>query len=185
MAALDDLRSYYSRLSSRDRNLLVLMGGAVALFLIFMIGTSLARANSKRADRIEVKTQELREVAQLTQGYRQAESQRQDLERKLKDHGVRNLFSYLEELGKRDGLDIGGMSDKGAVPLGDSKDSRIVQQSVDVTLTRVKLDKLTRFLNDVETNPGLVRVTRLQLRPREDDAVLDAYFTVSTYYLGS
>ena len=185
MAALDDLRNYYGRLSSRDRNLVLLMGGAVGLFTVFMIGTSLARANGKRADRIEVKTQELREVATLTQGYRQAESQRQDLERKLKDHGVRNLFSYLEELGKRDGLDIGGMSDKGAAPLGDSKDSHIVQQSVDVTLTKVKIDKLTKFLNDVETNPGMVRVTRLQIRPREDDAVLDAYFTVSTYYLGS
>lgn len=182
---LDEIRNYYSRLSTRDRNLLTLMIGAVALFAIFLISTSIGRATSKRADRIEVKTQELKEVAQLTQGYRQAESERKEIETRLRDHAVRKLFSYLEDLGKKDGLDIGGMNDKGSAPVGDSKDSKIMQQSVDVTLTHVELAKLTKFLNDVETNPGVVRVTRLQIRPRQDDAVLDAYFTVSTYYLGS
>ena len=124
-------------------------------------------------------------MAELTAGYRQAESQRQDVERKLKGSAVRNLFSYIEDLGKKDGLDITGMTDKGSSPATDDKTSPVMQSSVEVTLTHVPLDKLTKFLNDVENNPGMVRVTRLQVRPRSDDAVLDAWFTVSTYYLGS
>lgn len=182
---LDDARQYYERLSARDRNLLFLMVGAIALFIIFMSATSFSRAADKRRARIDTKRQQLAEVVQLTRGYRQAETQRQDLERKLQTNAVRNLFSYLEELGKRDGLDIGGMTDKGSSAASDDKSSKIMQQSVEVTLTRVQLDKLTKFLNDVENSPGMVRVTRLQVRPREDDAVLDAWFTVSTYYLGS
>ncbi len=77
------------------------------------------------------------------------------------------------------------MNDKGTGPAGDSKDTKIMQQSVEVTLTHVELAKLTKFLSEVENTPGVVKVTRLQVRPREDDAVLDAWFTVSTYYLGA
>ena len=182
---LDDVRGYLERLSQRDRNLLALLALVVGLFAILMAGTGLSRAASKRLSRIESKQKSLREVVQLTAGYRQAEQQRQDVERKLKGSAQRNLFSYLEDLGKKDGLEIGSMNDKGSAPAGDDKDSKIMQSSVEVTLTHVQLDKLTKFLNDVENNPGMVRVTRLQVRPRDDDAVLDAWFTVSTYYMGS
>lgn len=180
---LDDVRQYYERLSSRDRSLLLLMGAVISLFVIFVSATSFSRAADKRRARIEGKRSQLAEVVQLTRGYRAAESQRQEMERKLQTNAVRNLFSYLEDLGKRDGLDIGGMTDKGSSAATDDKSSKLTQQSVEVTLTHVQLSQLTKFLNDVENSPGVVRVTRLQVRPREDDAVLDAWFTVSTYYL--
>jgi general secretion pathway protein M len=187
MAVMDEARNYWERLSGRDRNLLMLMGGAIGVFLVFVTGMSMSHALDRRQALLETKTKNLREVAQLTVGYRQAESARTELERKLKDHAVKNLFSYIEELTKKDLIDIGGMTDKGTGPVGDGKDkdSKLAMQSVEVTLTRVPLDKLTKFLNDVENNPGMVRVTRLQIRPREDGDVLDAWFTVSTYYLGS
>ncbi len=184
MAITDDVKSYWERLSSRDRNLLMLLGVVFGGFVVFMTTFQLNQAASKRQTRIDTKMTQLREVAQLTSGYRQAETQRQELERKLKDHAVKNLFSYLEELSKREALEIGGMSDKGQGPVEGSGATKLAQQSVEVTLTRVPLDKLTKFLNDIENNPGMVRVTRLQLRPREEDNVLDAWFTVSTYYLG-
>jgi type II secretory pathway component PulM len=182
---VEEIKSYWGRLSSRDRNLLVLLSVVLSAFVIFMAGVSLSRAAQKRADRIQTKTNELREVAQLTVGYRQADTAKQELQRRLKDHAVKNLFSYLEDMSKKDGLDIGGMSDKGTQPVSDDKDMKIMQQSVEVTLTHVPLDKLTKFLNDVESGLGVVKVTRLQVRPREDDNVLDAWFTVSTFTLGS
>jgi len=182
---LDSLRTSLGRLSSRDRNLLALMGVAIALFVVFLVGHGLSAATAKHEARIKLKQTQLREVAQLTRGYREAELQRTDIERKLRDHAVRNLFSYLEDLGKKDGLDIGGMTDKGSTSASDDKSSKIMKSSVEVTLTHVQISQLTKFLNDVETNPGMVRVTRLQIRPREDEAVLDAWFTVSTYYLKS
>ena len=181
---LDDVRGYLNSLSQRDRQLLTLLAVALSLFAIFLAGTGFARAASKRRARIDTKQKQLQEVAQLTAGYRQAESQRQDVERKLKTSAVHNLFSYIEDLGKKDGLDIGSMNDKGQTAVS-TTEPKIMQSSVEVTLTHVPLDKLTKFLNDVENNPGMVRVTRLQVRPREDDAVLDAWFTVSTYFLGS
>ena len=184
MAFTDQIQSSIGRLSDRDQKLLAFTGLALAGFLIFVAGVQLNRAASKRVEHIEAKEAQLREVAQLTSGYRAAEAQRTDLEKKLKEHGVKSLFSYLEDLGKKDGLDIGGMTDKGSSPAG-AKDSNITQASVEVTLTKVELAKLTKFLNDVETSPGVVRVTRLQVRPRGDEAVLDAWFTVTTYYLGA
>ena len=186
MALVDDINSSLSRLSSRDRSLLALMAAALSGFLLFVTGLSITRAMTKRTDRIASKQAQLREAAQLTSGYRVAETQRNDLERKLKEHGVKNLFSYLEDLGKKDGLDIGGMTDKGSSAVDPkNKDSTIQQASVEVTLNKVELAKLTKFLNDVETTPGVVKVTRLQVRPREEEQVMDAWFTATTYYLGA
>jgi len=181
---LANAQAALDKLSSRDRKLLLLMVSAIALFVVFLAAHGLSSAAAQKAHRIDGEQKQLREVATLTAGYRQAETQRQQTESKLKNHAVRDLFSYLEELGKKDGLDIGGMTDKGSAPAGD-KSSKLMQSSVEVTLTHVQLDKLTKFLNDVENNPGMVRVTRLSVRPRNDDAVLDAWFTVSTYYIGS
>jgi hypothetical protein len=181
---LEQLNDFYSRLSERDRLLLVMMGLALSAFAVFISGVSLGRAAQKRSDRIASKSQQLREVSQLTVGYRQAEQTRQDLERRLKDHAMKNLFSYLDDLSKKDEISIGNMTDKGSEPAGD-KTSKVVRSSVEVTVTHVEIDKLTKFLNDVESNPGIIKVTRLQVRPRKDDAVLDAWFTVSTYFMGS
>jgi hypothetical protein len=183
MAILDDINAGLGRLSERDRKLLGIMVGALSCFLLFVVGVSVNRAISKRAERIATKLGQLHEAAALTTGYREAEKQRTELERKLKEHGVKSLFTYLEDLGKKDELEIGGMTDKGSSPAG--KDATIQQASVEVTLTKVELSKLTKFLNDVETSPGVVKVTRLQVRPRDDEPVLDAWFTVTTYYLGA
>jgi type II secretory pathway component PulM len=182
---LSEVQAALDKLSSRDRKLLALMGTVLALLLVFAGAHGISSKASKEAHRIALEQGQLREVATLTAGYRQAESQRMETEAKLKGHAVRDLFSYLETLGKKDDLDIGGMTDKGSAPAGDDKSANLMQSSVEVTLTHVPLDKLTKFLNDVETNPGMVRVTRLSVRPRDDAAVLDAWFTVSTFYIGS
>lgn len=183
MALIDDINAGLDRLSERDRTLLGVMAAALGCFLIFVVALNVSRNLSKRSERIALKQGQLHDAAQLTSGYRLAQAQRTDLEKKLKEHGVKNLFSYLEDLGKKGGLEIGGMTDKGSSAAG--KDTTIQQASVEVTLTKVELLKLTKFLNDVENNPGVVKVTKLQVRPRDDEPVLDAWFTVTTYYLGA
>jgi len=75
------------------------------------------------------------------------------------------------------------MNDKPAQILQEG--TKITEQSVEVTFTRISLDKLVKFLTDVEATKALVKVTRLQVRPRTDEAVLDAWLVVTTYTLES
>jgi hypothetical protein len=74
------------------------------------------------------------------------------------------------------------MTDKGSQPLNETK---ITESSVEVTFTRIKLEKLIKFLSGVESGSGLVKVTRMQIRPRSDEPVLDASLVITTYQLSS
>lgn len=178
---LTDAAAAFGRLTPRERGLVSLAAGAVLILVIALTSLSVSRATSRREARIRSKSAQLEEVAKLTSGYRAAETQRQELERRLAGNKVQ-LFSYLDELAKRQKIEIGGLSDKGTAPIPDTK---VVESSVEVTFTRIALDKLLKFLQEVETTQGLVKVTRLQLRPRSDEPVLDAWLVLTTYTLSA
>lgn len=180
---LSDALSAFGRLSPRERNLVALTGTLVIAFVVAIAALQVSRTVSRREARIRGKLGQLDEVAKLTSGYRAAETQRNELEARLRGNQVR-LFSYLDELAKRQGLEIGGMNDKGTQPAG-GEGSRISESAVEVTFTRIGLDKLVKFLAEVEATQGLVKVTRLQIRPRGDEPVLDAWLVVTTYQLAS
>lgn len=179
---ISDGLSALGRLSPRERGLVALAGGAVAVFLVVAVTFSVNRSIAQREARIKTKQEQLEEVGKLTLGFKAQEAQRTELERKLQNNKIR-LFSYLEEMAKKDGLSIGGMNDKGTQPLGEG--TKINESSVEVTFTRIQLDKLVKFLTELESGQGLVKVTRLQVRPRSDEAVLDAWLVVTTYTLES
>ncbi len=179
---VSDALAALGRLSPRERGLVGLAGGAVLIFLIVFISLSVGRSIDKQETRIKTKQGQLDEIGKLTGTFRAQESVRKELERRLQDNKIK-LFSYLEDLAKKDSISIGGMNDKGTQPM-DGGD-KINESSVEVTFTRIPLDKLVKFLKDVEGGQGVVKVTRLQVRPRSDEAVLDAWLVVTTYTLES
>lgn len=188
MARLDEIRQLadsagaaLSRLSPRERTMVFGTASAVVLFAVLLTTLSVSRAIDRRVSRIAVKARQLEEVAQLTSGYAAAERDRTDLERRLRGNTVR-LFSAVEELGKKLQIDIGGMSDKGSQPVGDGK---IAESSVEVSLMRIDLDKFNRFLQEIETGIGIVKVKKMQIRPRNDEPLLDAWIVVATYQSSS
>lgn len=169
----------YSRLQPRERKL-VTVGGLFALVAItLLVSFAVSSAVTRRETRIDLKITQLEEFRRSMGGFRAAEQERSTLETRLKGAPVR-LFSLLEDAAKRHGLEIGGMVDKGIHPLGESKINEI---SVEVTLNRIPLDKLVQFLTELESGQALVKVTRIQIRPRPGDATIDASLMVSTYQL--
>jgi general secretion pathway protein M len=70
------------------------------------------------------------------------------------------------------------MTPKGDVGIGDGK---IVESTVEMTLTDVDLRKLTDFLRTVESGPGVVKVKFLRVEPRAASNTLTAWVGVSTY----
>ena len=101
------------------------------------------------------------------------------MERQLSSSSV-SLISFIEEKGERAGMKIPAMNPKGEVPLGDG---RILESSVELTLTDISLRSLYDFLTSVEEGPGIVKVKFLRLEPRPDNQTLTAWATIATYRL--
>jgi len=179
MATFGRLGDALSSLSSRERRMIFLLGGALLLTVVALGGLSVRRTISARETALETKRQSLQKVAILASGYSEAEAARARIEARIKGTPVR-LFSYLEDLAKKQSVPIGDLQDRGNTPAGEG----VQRSTAEVNFTRIDPRKLTSFLNEIEKSAHLVKVEKLRVRTRTDDpTLLDASVTVSTYQL--
>jgi len=171
------VQTWFSRLSQRERRMVLLAGGAVAAFLVFILLFSFSNSAAAHKRRYEANLASLEQVQALAASFRESENARQAVERQLGNSNVR-LISYIEEKGTQSGLDIRTMNPKGDVAIGDG---RIMESAVEVTLTDVQLDQLVNFLTSVERGPGVVKVKRLRLEPKVENQTITAWATIATY----
>jgi general secretion pathway protein M len=176
-ARIADVQNWLGGLTARERRLVAIAAAAVGVFILFIVFFSFSSTAAATRRRTEAKIAKLQQVQALAASYREAEQARQNVERQLTQSNVQ-LISYLEDKGTNAGLDIRSMNPKGEVPL---RDGKIVESSVEVTLTDVELNHLVEFLSEVERGPGVVKVTRLRLEPRPENQKITAWATVSTY----
>jgi general secretion pathway protein M len=177
---LAQLQSRWSALSQREQRMLMGMGAALSLFLVFVIAFSFGSAARAKEKRIQTKLEQLVQVQELAANYGQAQARREAAEQQLRQSNIR-LMSYLEQKATASGLGvISSMSPKGDSPLGDG---RIIENSVDMTLTDITVRDLVEFLQSVEGGPGVVKVKTLRVMPRPAQENLTAQVTVATYRL--
>jgi len=174
-----DAQAWFLRLTERERVLVSAAGATLGVFIIFLILFYFSSSASGYRDRTEKKLQRLAQAEVLASSYSDAERARQDVERQLSSNSV-SLISYIEEKGEQAGMKIPTMTPKGEVPIGDG---RILESSVELTLTDISLRSLHEFLTQVEGGPGVVKVKYLRLEPRPDNQTLTAWTTIATYRL--
>jgi general secretion pathway protein M len=174
---INDIRTWFDRLSNRERQLVALTSAAVLGFIIFIILLSFSNTAQRYQRRIDDKLKSLQQVKELASSYRQAAQERQEAEQQLQASNVR-LISYIEERATQAGLEVPNMTPKGDVPLGEGQ---MIESSVELTFTDVNLLKLTEFLRLVEGGPGVVKVKTLRLETRSGTETLTAWTTVATY----
>ncbi|HSP18115.1 MAG TPA: type II secretion system protein GspM [Myxococcaceae bacterium] len=174
-----DLQAWYLRLSARERLMVTIAGAATVVVTTSLVLFLLSSSADATRRRTESKLQRLAEAEQLATGYAEAERVRKQAEAALTSGDV-SLPTYVDEKGRKAGLDIPSLNPKGDVPVGDG---RIIESSVELTLTDVSLPKLVDFLGSLEQGPGVVRVTFLRIEPRPKDGVLTAWTTVTAYRL--
>ena len=170
-------QAWFARLTARERQLVVVAGSTLGVFLLFALFFTLTSTGAATERRTAQKLQKLQDVQLLAASYRDAEQERQSAERQLSTGAV-SLTSYIEDKGAAAGIEIPTMTPKGDVTLGDG---RIVESSVDITLTDINLRQLTDFLAGVERGPGVIKVKSLRLEPRPSNDVLTAWTTLSAY----
>lgn len=174
---LNQLQASFERLSARERRLVTITGAAVLAFIVFVTLMSFSNSASRYRSRTADKLARLQEVNALAASYREAQQARQAVERQLTGQDVR-LITYIEDKATAAGIDVPTMSPKGEVGIGDG---RIMESTVELTLTDVDLRKLTDFLRTVEGGPGVVKVKNLRIEPRPASNTLTAWVAVSTY----
>jgi general secretion pathway protein M len=170
-------------LARRERRL-VLAGVAllalVGLYLFLVEPLLNRRADLDRL--IEQKQREYAEVVKLADEYRQARGRLDELTARLSRAGREfQLLSFLEGLTVRNGVRdrISYMRPGQPAAVG-----RFREQTVEMRLERVTINDLTRFLVQLSEAPQGLRVKRLSVTRRYDDANrLDVVMQVAAYQL--
>lgn len=169
----------YERLQERERRLLQISTGVVALLFIATVFFWANGILSSKQERIETTQKQLEEISALESRYRKARAAQDAQDRRFRFNDV-TLFSYLQGAATRLGLQLSDLNEqRNTLPEGG-----LVEISVLVNLKELSMDKLTAMLETIEeTAPGgVVKVTKLKVKNRFDTPdLLDAQLTVSTW----
>ncbi|HYS83058.1 MAG TPA: type II secretion system protein GspM [Anaeromyxobacteraceae bacterium] len=176
-----DLEAWFSRLAPRERVMVSAAAAAVLAFMLFLVFTTVQRRIAGREASIDRKTQVIAQVGKLAQGYRQAQAERAQLEAKLKGPPLQ-LMSFVAQTGQRLGIEVNDL--RPGTPTTASPADKVVEDTVEVNLAKLDVARLATLLQELERGPGVVKVRRLALRTRNDDAnAVDATIVVATYQL--
>ena len=173
----------YGALTEREQRLVGLTA-VVFLGFIFVGGLLWLQSSlEKKGNRIEVQKTQLGEMMALEADYLAAKEGAKSDEDRLASNNV-SLFTHLQNAAGDLGLRLKDLNEKKS----NVKNTNLVQVSVDVNLKEVSIDKLTSFLQNIESgkNKDVVKVTRLKTKTRFDNKeLLDVRMTVSTWKLAS
>src|SRR5258708_11115333 len=178
-ALLADAQTWLSAASPREKRLLAFAAGGFLLFVVLIVWASFSSSIRKAQITLDEKRDDFEKISRLAAGYGLQEQERQLLEARLR-HSPPALMSFVDSSAKTAGVEVGGMSDRGAVAGGQNGQPQ--EMAVEVNLGKVPLDKLVKLLQDIEHSPGVVRVRRLRLRKAfENKDVLDVSLSVSAW----
>ena len=174
-----DARAWLAAASPRERRLITLAGGGILLFVVLVTYASFSAAIRRAETALDEKRSDFEKISRLAAGYGALEQERQLLEARLRQSPPA-LMTFVDTTARNNGVDVGGMSDRGVVAGG--QNGRPREMSVEVNLGKVPLDKLVKLIAEIERSPGVVRVRRLRLRKAyESKDLLDVSLTVSAW----
>jgi general secretion pathway protein M len=176
-----DVEAWLGTLSARERVLVTAAALAVALFSVWLVAHQIGVASSEREARIEQKTKVLSQIGKLAEGYKRREAERQAVEARLKGAPVQ-LMSHISQAGATLGIQVNDLRPTGAP----TETEGLREESVEVNLARIELQRLALLLQSLERGAGVVKVRRIRVTTRADDpALVDATLVVATYQLRS
>ena len=174
-----DAEAWLNALSQRERLMVTAAALAVALFVVWLVAHQIGGGLSAREASIEQKTKVLSQVDKLAEGYRKRQAERQAVEARLKGAPVQ-LMSHISQTGATLGIQVNDLRPSGAP----AESEGLREESVEVNLARIDLQRVALLVQSLERGAGVVRVRRIRITTRSDDPLLvDATLVVSTYQL--
>jgi len=174
--------NFWQQLQPRER---LFLGGGVAvlvLFLFFKVAIDPLFKHSADLDRqIVTARRQLAELRTMQQEYQRQKSVVDTINNQLKKQQNFAIFSRLEEFAGQTGIRNKILYMKPTV----STPSEVYnEESVEIKMEGVTLDQLVRYLHQVENSPQLLKIKRLEIKPRFDNRqILTATFRVSAFTL--
>lgn len=174
--------NFWQNLQRRER---LFVGGAGAVLVVLLIFTLAIDPMFKRyaeLDRqISTARRQLTELRTMQQEYQRQKSVVDSINSQLKKQQNFAIFSRLEELAGQTGIRNKILHMKPTV----STPSEVYnEESVEIKMEGVTLEQLVRYLHQVENSPQLLKIKRLEMKPRFDNRqILTATFRVSAFTL--
>jgi len=175
------LKERWQQLSSRERSILLIGGGVIALSLLFVLIVDPLLAKLDRLDRQATRKQkDIQELTVLSQDYAVKQARLVKAESRMPAlDGQFSLVTFMEEAatGARIRERITGMQ-----PQVQSLPQGYQETAVDLRLEGVQLPDLLALLVAIDQAPYDLQVRHLQVRPKFDNPVnLDATIRVLSY----
>lgn len=151
------------KLEPRERAILYLLAGTAFAFVLVLIPLLLGRLVSS----VEEENDELREVIQLVRDKRVEVASKTAELNTIKTRYAKKtppLATLLDGLARANGIEIPESQDRAMIPHG----KHYEEQSTKISLNKVGMLNLAKFLEAVETSGYPVSVSRLNIRKRAD-----------------
>jgi general secretion pathway protein M len=172
-----DAEAWLGTLSPRERVMVAAAAFAVALFTLWLVAHQIGSGVTAREARIEQKTKVLSQIGKLAESYRRRAAERQALENRLHGSPVQ-LISHISQTGATLGIQVNDLRPTGAPVEAEG----LREESVEVNLARIEMQKLGQLMQSLERGAGVVKVRRIRITTRSDDpALVDATLLVSTF----
>lgn len=174
--------NFLQNLQSREKILILVASiGIVAYFLFsLLIDPMLQRSRDLERQMLAARRQ-LSDLQTLQGEYQRQKSIIDSINGQLKRQQNFAIFSRLEELAGQTGIRSKILHMK---PTVNTPSEAYNEESVEVKMEGVTLEQLVRYLQRVENSPQLMKIKRLDVKPRlENRQILTATFRVSSFTL--
>jgi general secretion pathway protein M len=174
--------NFWQNTQPRERLFLGGAGAVFVLFLIFKFAIDPLVKHSADLDRqIVAARRQLIELRTMQQEYQRQKTVVDTINSQLKKQQNFAIFSRLEEFAGQTGIRNKILYMKPTV----STPSEVYnEESVEVKMEGVTLEQLVRYLHHIENSPQLLKIKRLEIKPRFDNRqILTATFRVSAFTL--
>lgn len=178
LGQLQVLRTYYARLSERERLIVLGSVGAGIVFIMVLVYSTLLATTASMDRKIDTARANLKQIQELRKEYVKTERQIEQFDRMIQRTSPDfQLATHLEQLAQRNGVSIDSLKDQPA-PSNDL----YKETQVSVSVRQVTLRTLIDLLHEIENSRELLRITSIQVKPNfQDPTQLNVKFTVSTF----
>lgn len=172
------LRALFDGLAPRERILVSIVGGLVAVTILwFGVVQPMFDYGSGGDQRVVEAEQRLQVLERLRHQFEDVNGRLSAVEARIAQGERGNLRTTLETLATRAAVKIESME-----PQSSPANERYKETKVEVGLKQVTLPQTVRYLHEIESTDQVLSVKTLRIRTRSDDAeLLDVTFTVSSF----
>ena len=176
-----------SRLSSRERVLLLLMAVLFGAMFAFIFGKSFLSSSGDLDSRLEQYENALQQLSARQDDFVEQVRRSEEINAKLETNDLQ-LRTFLEGECRETSVSVPSMYNDSVIPQRDPETglARIVEYETVATINSVNPTNLSRLLHRIATSDELILLKAVDVRPsRRSDGSYQVRLTVSTYKLAT